>query len=297
MATASLGTGLSVMPKIKRKKPPRHILVPDTNILWHREKDVVASPDFESFWRENGQKYDIELVLPEVVHGELLYQHTTSARMALERANKQFQGLSSIAAKVYGHRVTDARVLADVRRKIEGWIASLGGRVEATPVATIDWHRLIQDSLWRRPPFLEAKNSERDSEKGFRDSMILETVCALAAGSPSPNAAFVTSDQILLSAAKQRTGKTCACYETLDEFASYLRLLDEALTDEFIRAIQLRARAKFFSKGDESCLFIRDDVSRTIREQFSEQLSIPKSPIGQLSLGLIGRHIKSPDVW
>lgn len=279
------------MPRIKRKAPPRYTLVPDTNVLWHREKDVVTCPEFEAFWSAYGERYNIGLVLPAVVYGELLYQHTTSAMTALERANKQMDTLSAIAAKRYEHKVTEARVRSDVQHKIDGWLASIGGRVEPTPIHGVDWDRLINDAIWRRPPFLE----DKENEKGFRDSLILETMCAISAGSPAPNVAFVSSDQLLLGATKERVSKSCLCHESLDEFSSYLRLLDQELTEEFVRAIQHRARTKFFSKGDKTCLFAQAQIVSSVRNQFSDKLAPPKAPVRPL--GLIGQHLRYNESW
>jgi hypothetical protein len=61
------------MPRIKRQHPPKHILIPDTNILWYEKKDECISPDSGELWNNYGAKYEIELVIPAVAKGELLY--------------------------------------------------------------------------------------------------------------------------------------------------------------------------------------------------------------------------------
>lgn len=35
------------MPKIMKRKPPPHVLVVDTSVLWHKDKAHVVCPEFE----------------------------------------------------------------------------------------------------------------------------------------------------------------------------------------------------------------------------------------------------------
>jgi len=256
------------MPKIKRKRPPSHVLIPDTNILWHEKKDSCASPEFNDFWDDYSAKYDIELVLPDVVRGELLYQHTSSALITLNRINTQFENLSNYANKSYSHRVQPQRVRNDIETKFDSWLSTINAEVAETPINIIDWRRLINDAVWRISPFTEEK--DKKNEKGFRDAIILETVVDLAKTKPDTNIAFVTNDSDLLSATNRRLSdnKYLSFYETLDEFASFLRLLDEKFTNEFIQAIQKRARLRFFNPKDQTCLLYKERIISNIREQF-----------------------------
>ncbi len=272
------------MAKIQRKKPPKHVLVPDTNVLWHRDKsELIVSADFTKFWESNAAKYEIELILPAIVRGELLFQHTSAALTALDRANTQFETMSSIGAKPYRHRVTQARIKKDVESKIDGWTKRLGGRVAEVPVKKVDWDGVIDAAIWRRAPFLE----DKDREKGFRDALILEIVCDLARRHSRTPIAFVTSDRLLRTAALGRleVSSHVSCYDSLDEFSSDLRLLDEKLTTQFVSAIRKRARQKFYTPSNESCLFYSADVVSRIRSEFPSEFTIPPSgAMGALSL-------------
>lgn len=271
------------MPRIKRQRPPKHILIPDTNILWFEKKDVCVSPKFSEFWNNYGAKYAIELVIPAVVKGELLYQHTSSALTTLERINSQFQNLSSFANKIYKHRVNEKRVRGDINAKFNAWLSSLSAEVAQTPVDIINWNKLIESAIWRHPPFTEDK--DKKNEKGFRDALILETVCSIADARGTIDIAFISDDGVLAQAAKDRlkNKKQVSFYESLDEFSSYLRLLDEELTNEFVQAIQKRARSKFHSDNDPTCLLYRDKIIKTIREQHASQFTapIPKRTLSQ----------------
>lgn len=265
------------MSSIKRERPPKHILIPDTNILWFEKKDVCVSPDFTNFWKDYAAEYDIDLILPEVVKGELLYQHTSTALLALQRINSQFDNLSGYTNKKYKHRVSTSRVRDDVRAKFEQWVASVSAEIVATPVDTINWKSLVNDALWRNPPFNEDK--DKKTEKGFRDALILETVSEVANLRTTTDIAFISNDTILSEAVKLRLKqhKNFYVYDSLEEFASYLRLLDEELTNEFVQAIQKRARIKFHYYDDSKCLLKRENIIKSIREDFKDEFK-PPSP-------------------
>ena len=283
------------MAKIQRQLPPKYILVPDTAVLWHEHKDVPVSPDFTDFWAEYGDKYEIELAVPAVVFGELIYQHTTSALRALDRANYHFGRLSAIADISYKHKVGEANVRRDVEKKLRSWVSNIGATIHETPIDSIDWSELIESALWRRAPFLEDKKIE----KGFRDALILETVCDIVTGSRVPNVVFISGDGRFIEAcnAKQSSGSKFATYESLDGFSSFLRLLDEELTSEFVTSIQNRARKKFHSAGDDSSLLYREDLIAQIYDNHQEEFSTPDSTPTVGGLLTAARAISTGPNW
>ena len=285
------------MTTIRRQRPPKHILVPDTEVLWHEEKDVAVAPEITEFWNDYGDKYEIELVIPKVVFGELIYQHTTSALTALNRANKQFKRLSKIADSEYRHKISENKVRRDVERKLRTWVTQVGASVYETPITSIDWAAMIENALWRRAPFLE----DRKIEKGFRDALILETICAISSGSPQPNTAFITGDVRLREGcdAKIASGVTFVTYESIGEFSSFLRLLDEELTSDFVTAIQGKARQKFYSDGNESCLLARDNLPTEILDRFSEAFEQPEESQSLGGLLTAAAHLttKPQSLW
>lgn len=263
------------MPKIKRKVIPKHILIPDTNVLWLESKDECVSPDFIKFWTEHSSKYEIELALPDVVKGELLYQQTSSALTILNRINSQFDNISSIANRKYKHRLTAQRVKDDVKNRLDSWASSVSAKEISPPVDEIDWKSMMHNSIWRLPPFSETK--DKKSEKGFRDALILETICAFCKAQNNIDVAFVSDDRLLSSTLKDRlkNNKKISIFESLEEFSSYLRLTDEKLTNEFVQAIQKRARVKFHSAKDSTCLIDREHIVETIWEKYSDKFEGP----------------------
>jgi len=256
------------MAKIKKKDVPKHLLVVDTNELWQETKNEAISEIFEEFWSEHSYKYTLELHIPEVVRGEILFQHTNSALKALNRANNQFKNMSRSANKGYKHTVTPAKIRKDVEAKIDKWIKVKSAVVVPTPIDEIDWNKVINNAVWRNPPFEEATNNE----KGFRDAMILETLRCISNKENTLNIAFVSRDKLLVeTATKELKGnKLLSCFESLEQLASYLKLKEKKLKDEFIVAIQKRASEKFYDFKSNSGVLRSNEIVSHIRSKFSE---------------------------
>ena len=272
------------MTRIRRNIPSGHVLVVDTNALWHDDKTLVVSPKFQTFWEQYSNDFKLKLVIPEVVRGELLYQQTASALTSLERANNQFKTLSGIMGSSCNHRVTPERVQRDVQRRFDRWAIKNNATIEPTPIGSIHWSRLIENAVWRKPPFIE----EKDREKGFRDSLILETLCTYGTKNPSVDLAFVSGDRLIRETAAKRLSNNdkSTVYESTEEFSSYLRLTREELTAEFVRAIKHRARAKFNDPVRNKGLIVDSNLVNKIQEVFSDKFKVPAPSSG--FQGLIG---------
>lgn len=273
------------MPNVLRKTPPEHKVVVDTNVLWHEDKSFVVSPEFERFWKTYGTEFKLELVIPDIVRGELLYQQTTSALKALAKANDLFSKVSAIAEREYSHRVSEHRVKKDVAERLGRWIATAGAVVVQTPIEKIEWAKLIERAVWREPPFAADPNNP-EQEKGFRDALILECLREVCSSSET-DVAMISSDRLLLEAIAAELKDRCATYETTDDFVSYVRLTKEDLTQAFVRAIQQRARKRFWD------LWRRDGIGQRILLEQTENLKPPPEGV----LGLLGVPFGQDQEW
>ena len=69
---------------------------------------------------------------------------------------------------------------------------------------TIHWKRLIEAAVWCVPPFSPPST---EHEKGFKDSLVLETVLDVWATNEHADITFVTNDKLLRETAKDRLVK------------------------------------------------------------------------------------------
>ena len=276
------------MAKIKKRKVPNRAVVVDTNILWHKDKAVVVDPEFEEFWCLYADESKLELIIPSVVRGELLYQQTTSALKSLDRANEALAKAGAVAGKSYGHRVSHARVKNDVMGKFDDWIRRFHARVVEAPISTIKWDEILDASIWRIPPFVEDEKNPVE-EKGFRDSMILETVYEYCANADSNiEIGFVCNDNMLRKTATKRMAsmKNVSQYESIEDYASYLRLSMEQLQETFVQSIRHRANKKFYNRRDPSCLYFSDNVVEKIRETYASELQPPTGTVAGIGIAI-----------
>ena len=275
------------MTKIKRDSPPIHEVVVDTNILWDKNKKNAASPEFDLFWKSSLSLIPLQLRVPEVVFGELHFQQTTSANKLCSIVKEGLIELSGIAEFNYAPKVEEQKVKVQVGQKINKWLKALGGTVVTTPFGLINWSELIENAIWRKPPFT-FDPKEKDSEKGFRDALILETVVSIAKSSNSKNhtTIFLSNDFLLRTTAEARLkgDKTFLAFESISDFQSYIQLTQQELTDKFVKSIQGRARTKFYTVNDRESLYLKEDLRQQIRNKFNDDLDVLPTSTGVSAL-------------
>ena len=79
-----------------KRTPPPHLTLIDTSVLWHPDKTVVVSPEFDSTWAELSLLSDLTLGIPEPVRDELLFQQTSSALKSLKKVHDEVALLSRL---------------------------------------------------------------------------------------------------------------------------------------------------------------------------------------------------------
>ena len=277
----------------RRITPTTHIVIVDTNILWHEEKSYAVSPDFDQFWASNSELIPLELAVPEIVLGELKFQQVTSAFKKLKLITNELSELSKIASYTHGHRISEEQVKEQVCRKIDDWLSSLGGREIFTPTAEIVWQDLIDAAIWRMPPFTYDPK-DKINEKGFRDALILESLLYECRKNSeiNKNIVFVCADYLLRETSKQRlkdNGKVLI-FETLQDFGSYIQLTQKNLTNQFVKDIQARAMSKFWASNDQNCIFFKNRIAEQIVQKYPDQLrtTVQDAAKGFFSLGNLG---------
>jgi hypothetical protein len=268
-------------------------VVPDTSILWHEDKGHAVCPEFDQFWDAHSGHISLELVIPSTVIGELHFQQTTSALKAVDRITESMSVLSKVSTANYRHRIDGGTVTRQVGTKLSKWLASKGGKIVDVPLGAIDWASVVEAAVWRKPPFtFDSKNP--DQEKGFRDCLILETLSQIARDNDgtNKNVVFLCNDALLRATAEARLKDrpNALFFESLPDFASYIKLSSEALTNTFVRQIQVHARAKFYAKDDPTCIYRKQAIPKLVVEKFEDTL---KNPDRLVSTGLLAFPIFS----
>lgn len=260
------------MARILKREPLPHAVVCDTNILWFEDKSPAVSPEFTEFWAKATAKFELTLYVPDIVRGELLFQHFTSCHKLLRSTEDGLAKISSITQISHSTRLTGDKIHRHILSKFEKWIKELRVEILSLPVTKIDWARVAEDAIWRKAPFTaDPKNPE--VEKGFRDALILETLCEFVkADARKINIAFLSNDHLLRSTALARlkADSRFSAFETVQEFEGYLLLTKERLTNDFIAKILTRARERFYTKADPTCLYFREDMRNRLKTDYKD---------------------------
>jgi hypothetical protein len=139
---------------------PKFCVVVDSNALFPRDTGNLVSPKFDAAWKQCLAFTGVELLVPEVVMGERLYQLVSAATRAVENAHKNFDTLG----KISGHSVPQLPTNDELRRSVETrfveWVTACKGRIVPVPFAEIDWKRVVADSIWRNAPFARCGEHE-----------------------------------------------------------------------------------------------------------------------------------------
>lgn len=244
-----------------------HDLVLDTNILHSSDKSLVVNKEFTEFWDKHSSAIEISLKLPYVVFGEIQFQHTTSALKSLKSANDSIKKLSDITTKKYSHQISEKRISKEVKDRLDAWLKLMKGSILKSPIESIDWSRLIDDSIWRNPPFSYDVKKE-DLEKGFRDSIILETLCEHYKKNSDKHIVFVTNDTLLREAALERLkgAKQVKIMSSLDDVDSYFKLMQEDFTEAFVDSIIDKASMKFIDHKNKNSIVFKEGLSKILVE-------------------------------
>lgn len=266
------------MSRIRKEKPKPHIVIPDTSAIWHEDKTFCVNPDFQTFWESYSAQFDMELIIPEMVKNELVFQHSMSALKSLKKANQAISEVQKVTKCQYSHRVTENRVREEVERKFKKWEEQHSVRLLSTPTNVIVWPEVVRKAVWREPPFV-FDPQDGDNEKGFRDCMILETLKHFCAQEQRDTPiAFLCKDNLLRETAEKALvgDKRFSVYDLVTDFKTYLDLTRKNLEDTFIKALVKRASDKFFSKGDSECLYFRDNVKKIFQEKYGKYFDNPE---------------------
>lgn len=169
----------------------------DTSALFTRSESnllSVASGDLIREYKKPSEPR-IRWFIPQMVIDERRFQMRQEALELLPQVEK--------LGRLLGHPLcTEASINHSIDDIIDRQVIEFGLEVIQINTSSVDWEHLLRDSVSRMPPF----SLDRKQEKGFRDSIILETVLQQIslASDKVCRIAFVIDDNLLRSAAEKR---------------------------------------------------------------------------------------------
>ncbi len=247
-------------------------VVVDSNAVYSKDPTRVASGKFETSWKKCCGLAKLRLLVPEIVKGERLYQLSTVALAAVENAKKNFNTIAGVCGRVPPKMPTPQEVRAEVEQQFDKWLAANSGVIVPLPYDAIDWKQVVHDAVWRVSPFVPPSD-ETDSEKGFRDCLVLRTLEKVLATAKGRQVVFICNDNILRNAARLRfPPEVFAAYDLVAAFESYLTLARDQQNAAFAKAVLEKAASIFYSDTNAECVYIKLGIIEKIYEQHAFSL-------------------------
>jgi hypothetical protein len=138
----------------------------------------------------------------------------------------------------------------------------------------VDWHRLFLDSVYRKPPFQAG-----ETEKGFRDRIVVECFLQLVAESPKTakicRIVLVSGDKLVAETVKARTVEmtNASVLSTLEELKGLINTLVSEVDESFLAVLKPKADKLFFIPKDQSSLLYKEHVREVLTDKFATELA------------------------
>jgi hypothetical protein len=242
----------------------------DTNICWtDSELFLLNKPLSDIILLPTPKDLEIQWILSEVVRLERQYQMATKATAFL-RLLRDLERFLDTSLGI-SQDVLDARTAA----LIENQIQKHSLRIQHLDITAVDWRRIISDAVNRRPPF-----EDSETEKGFRDALIVETFAQLVADSdPDPQKCrviLVANDPPLVTAAQLRTSKATnvTIFSKRDELKGFINAMISDIGTQEIDSWNEKASA-FLGGTSVRAEAFRRRIELAVSEVLQYQMALP----------------------
>lgn len=248
---------------------PQLRVVFDTNVLFTDSASDLVRQEAANLIKESKfPDLEIRWYLPEMVRHERQYQMQ-------KRALELLPPIARVE-RLLGHRlaITEQVLVDGVEKVVSQRFEELGLSNLALDCSKVDWGLIALDAVYRRPPFKDG-----ETEKGFRDRVIVESFLQLVDDSPkTPNICrivLVSNDGLVAQTVKVRTaGSTnTSVLKTVEELKGLINTLVSQVDETFLALLKPKAQKLFFIPDDQSTFVYKQRVLEQLKEKFASELS------------------------
>jgi len=257
----------------KKHKPPSFTVFVDTNVIFPKDPSSIVGSKFMKSWKDCSTITKLTLIVPEVVRGERIYQMVAFAERLAKSVSDNLELINGLSGATIPELPSLKAIREGVEQKFDKWAKSLNATVASIPFEAMDWRKVANDAIWRLKPF-EVSTQDKDSEKGFRDCLILETLAQVVRDTKDQQVVFISKDALLREAATERfDAKQLAAYEEMGGFASYLDAIKKQHNAEFAQAVIQKAPSVFYKLNDPECVYNKFNPGGVIIQKFGGLLA------------------------
>lgn len=274
---------------MKAKQQRQLRVVFDTNVLYTDSANYLVREEVGKLIHESKfADLEIRWYLPDVVRHERQFQMQKRALELLPTIAK--------LEKLLGHNlnITQKLLIDSVETVVSQRLGELDLLSLPLDYPNVDWHQVFLDSVYRRAPFKDG-----ETEKGFRDRIVVECFLQLVASSPKTAAVcrvvLVSNDGLVTQAVKARTAEleNTAVLSSLEELKGLINTLVSRADEAFLALLKPKAEKLFCIPDDESTLFYKERVREKLNEKFAKELAAP--PPGAANRKNGTWHVSSPN--
>jgi len=271
--------------------PPYELLV-DTNALYSKDLNHLISPGFDAALGEAPKTCSISLCLPDVVRNEIIARRVRIALKSRESIQKAGKNLSVCTGLETRKVPSESAIRTKVSNIFDKWLQRHNGSIIQFAGSKVVWNRIMNNAVWRKPPFEPAADEEdKSKEKGFKDALICETVTWFVRRNRTKFIAFVSNDNRVQECLKPHFSPQSnrMLFGSIGEFISHLKILHEKNSQEYAREVIEAAKTAFFTDNNPNSLYYSFHVFELIRKKCALLLDHPvDKTIAPPELGLGG---------
>jgi len=262
-------------------KTPPYILVPDTNILFAKNIGEIVRSSFHEDFQQCSVFASIRILIPEIVRDELLFQKFHIACKSNQNAILNHGHIALITGRSAPKALGEAYLKNCVRTVFNKWAKMFNAEIVKPPYSRIRWSKVIEAAVWRKPPFsLPTDDRDAESEKGFRDAIILETFKEICRVNSRDCVALLTNDGLLRQAVQNlRLPGNVSCYASMRELLSNLKLAHENRSKEFRAVLAANAQKAFYEIGSAECIYTKFNVPAEVQKRFGQAINALEEPV------------------
>jgi hypothetical protein len=269
--------------------PTIHVIF-ETSCLFVDAADKLISTEISEFVLAANEGIDLTVhwYIPQLVREERKYQ----MRLRAERLLPQLAKVETLLGHNLG--ITKEILINKVDDVIEREVQRHALVVRELDPRVVDWQALIQRAVNREAPF----SATEKQEKGFRDAIILETVCQLVEELPKApqtcRIVFVCADSLLGQAAQERTlGRANVVITSeLSELKTILNALASQLTEEMLTKILPTAAVVFADFRNKQGLLWSGKIIEKIEHE--HRAALRSAPWPGAKIAILQRLVAHP---
>jgi hypothetical protein len=253
---------------------PRFTVFPDTCCLFTPNNSQIVSHSFTELFRELKLKCDLQLAIPSIVVDELLSQKVFQCDAFLKGVKSNLRRIAKLTESELSESPTIDELRRRLKQRFDRWITDIGATVVPVP-SEIDWPTLINNAVWRKPPFSPRTEGEEPTEKGFKDALILESLRAFHKDSHDREVVFVCADGLLSETATDRLSDQSSfrVMKSLEAFGSHVDLLLKKQSEEWTAGVLGKVGSVFYNENDPNCLWFRFGIFERVRTALGVRLA------------------------